>query len=41
MKNFKIIDNYEEFKKYYILSRDYVQKESQEEQEKTCKYFCT
>lgn len=39
MKNFKIVDNYEEFKKYYILSRDYVQKQSPEQQEKTCKYF--
>ena len=39
VKNFKIIDNYEEFKKYYILSRDYVQKQSPEQQEKTCKYF--
>ena len=39
MKNFKIIDNYEEFKKYYILSRDYIQRETAEEQEKTCKYF--
>lgn len=39
IKEFKIIDNYEEFKKYFTLTRDYIQKESPEKQEKDCKYF--
>ncbi len=39
IKEFKIIDTYEEFKKYYTLTRDYMQRESPEQQEKDCKYF--
>ena len=39
MKNFRIIENYEEFKKYFMEANDYLKNETQEEQEKTCKYF--
>ena len=39
IKEFKIIDSYEEFKKYFTLTHDYMQKESLEKQEKDCKYF--
>lgn len=39
LKEFKIIDNYEEFKKYFTLIRDYIQRECPEKQEKDCKYF--
>lgn len=39
IKEFKIIDTYEEFKKYFIETHDYIQRESQEQQEKDCKYF--
>ena len=39
IKEFKIIDNYEEFKKYFIESHEYMQRETEEQQEKTCKYF--
>lgn len=35
----KIIDTYEEFKKYFLLSSVYLAKYSPEEQEKTIKYF--
>lgn len=35
----KKIENYEEFKKYFIEANDYIKRESLEEQEKTCKYF--
>lgn len=39
MKIFKVIENYEEFKKYFMEANDYIKRESPEQQEKTCKYF--
>lgn len=39
MKNFRIIENYEEFKKYFIEINFYLQRRTPEEQEKDCKYF--
>ncbi len=39
MKNLKIIEDYEEFKKYFAETRDYIKRESPEKQEKDCKYF--
>jgi len=39
MKNFKLINIYDDFKKYFILSRDYVGRQTPEKQEQTCKYF--
>ena len=39
IKNFKIAENYEDFKKCFLATHDYAQKESLESQEKTCKYF--
>lgn len=39
MKNFKLIDNYDDFKKNFILTRDYVGRQTPEKQEQTCKYF--
>lgn len=39
IKEFKVIDNYEEFKNLFKATHDYIQKESPEQQEKDCKYF--
>ncbi len=39
MENFKIVNNYEDFKKYFVEVHEYIQRESKEQQEKTCKYF--
>ncbi len=39
IKNFNIIETYEDFKKCFLATHDYAQKESPESQEKTCKYF--
>lgn len=39
IKEFKIINTYEEFKKHFIDTREYLQRESTESQEKSCKYF--
>ncbi len=39
MKNFNIIETYEDFKKCFLATHDYAQKESPENQDKTCKYF--
>lgn len=39
MKNFKIIGDYEEFKKYFMEANDYIKRENAEQQEKDCKYF--
>lgn len=38
-KYFKIIENYEEFKKAFIECSTYLKKDTPEKQEKTCRYF--
>lgn len=39
IKEFKIIDNYEDFRNLFKATHDYIQRENEEQQEKTCKYF--